>query len=54
MVLALIVASLGYCKRGENCWFLHETDKKGAVQDDDEEQLCSICFEKPAMYGLLG
>ncbi|KAF5383685.1 hypothetical protein D9615_003649 [Tricholomella constricta] len=47
----------GYCKRGDKCWFLHVVDKdpatEGAAELDDEE-LCSICFEKPLTYGLLG
>lgn len=51
---------LGYCKRGEKCWFLHvDSDTpataSGSSQDGDEEQdFCSICFEKPSIYGLLG
>ncbi|RDB20803.1 E3 ubiquitin-protein ligase makorin-1 [Hypsizygus marmoreus] len=46
----------GYCKRGESCWFLHVVDGgKGRAKDEDEdEELCSICFEKPSLYGLLG
>ncbi|KAG6919532.1 hypothetical protein DXG01_005122 [Tephrocybe rancida] len=46
----------GYCKRGDKCWFIHET-KGGAsaqAEDDDDEELCSVCFEKPSLYGLLG
>ncbi|KAF9525970.1 hypothetical protein CPB83DRAFT_940817 [Crepidotus variabilis] len=46
----------GFCKRGENCWFLHKTDGKDGsinVPADDEEEFCSICFEKPSTFGLL-
>jgi hypothetical protein len=53
LVVAADYPSSGYCKRGEKCWFLHKSDKNHVVQDDDDE-FCSICFEKPAIYGLLG
>ncbi|KAF8074821.1 hypothetical protein FPV67DRAFT_1605454 [Lyophyllum atratum] len=43
----------GYCKRGAKCWFSHCDPAKPEVPVDDEE-LCSICFEKPSIYGLLG
>ncbi|KAJ7155556.1 hypothetical protein C8R43DRAFT_1000407 [Mycena crocata] len=42
----------GFCKRGAQCWFSHEKGKeKEAI--DDEDDLCSICFDKPITYGLL-
>ncbi|KAF8957455.1 glucanotransferase domain of glycogen debranching enzyme-domain-containing protein [Flammula alnicola] len=56
----------GFCKRGDKCWFLH-TDEKEKDRDkgkasvpgpsselEEEDDLCSICFEKPTTYGLLG
>ena len=42
----------GYCRRGDKCWFLH-TDAKGKGALEEEDDLCSICFEKPITYGLL-
>ncbi|KAG6844636.1 hypothetical protein H0H87_005293 [Tephrocybe sp. NHM501043] len=46
----------GYCKRGDKCWFAHQPKVITKVQGevDDDEELCSICFEKPSLYGLLG
>lgn len=44
----------GFCKRGENCWFLHKSDRPKDIQGEEEHEPCSICFEKPAIYGLLG
>ena len=41
----------GFCKRGDACWFIHASESKS---EDDEDELCSICFEKPTTYGLLG
>ena len=43
----------GFCKRGDSCWFLHVSDqpKKAEIEEDE---LCSICFEKPVTFGLLG
>ncbi|CAK5267607.1 unnamed protein product [Mycena citricolor] len=36
----------GFCKRGSECWFAHIKGKdKGAIEDEDD--LCSICFDKP-------
>lgn len=43
----------GFCKRGASCWFVHKADLKGKALDDEEDELCSICFEKPFTYGLL-
>ncbi|KDR65729.1 hypothetical protein GALMADRAFT_162397 [Galerina marginata CBS 339.88] len=50
----------GFCKRGDACWFVHAVDSKDDTRsparplDEDEDELCSICFEKPTTYGLLG
>ncbi|KJA23618.1 hypothetical protein HYPSUDRAFT_137701 [Hypholoma sublateritium FD-334 SS-4] len=44
--------SQGYCRRGDECWFLH-ADAKGKGPLEEEDDLCSICFEKPTTYGLL-
>ncbi|KAE9400375.1 hypothetical protein BT96DRAFT_819296, partial [Gymnopus androsaceus JB14] len=41
----------GYCKHGEKCWFLHV--EQGSDIVDPLDEACSICFEKPALYGLL-
>ena len=40
----------GYCKNGECCWFRHVDPPKAS----EEEDLCSICYDKPVTYGLLG
>ena len=51
----LIRPGLGFCKRGAGCWFLHTTDgREPGTIDEDDEELCSICFDKPHTYGLLG
>ncbi|KAG6831105.1 hypothetical protein H0H92_012782 [Tricholoma furcatifolium] len=42
----------GYCKRGDKCWFIHETSTTDVPSDDDDDP-CSVCFEKPSLYGLL-
>ncbi|KAJ7281771.1 hypothetical protein C8J57DRAFT_1298515 [Mycena rebaudengoi] len=42
----------GFCKRGAQCWFSHAKGKEKEVIED-EDDLCSICFEKPITYGLL-
>ena len=48
----------GFCKRGDACWFLHVSDRKSGdnftLTEDEDEELCSICFEKPVTFGLLG
>lgn len=60
----------GYCRRGDDCWFLHvsgdDTPASGSrsskrdahdapeASADEEENLCSICMEKPVTFGLLG
>ncbi|KAI0367002.1 hypothetical protein BV20DRAFT_950971 [Pilatotrama ljubarskyi] len=51
----------GFCKWGERCWFVHadpskvaSTSKAVASQSEEEEEfLCSICYDKPATFGLL-
>jgi len=51
---------IGFCKRGEGCWFLHVSDSKdkqavsSLVEEVEEDEPCSICFEQPTTYGLLG
>ncbi|KAF7356743.1 hypothetical protein MVEN_01009300 [Mycena venus] len=42
----------GFCKRGAQCWFPHTKGKEKEVIED-EDDLCSICFDKPVTYGLL-
>lgn len=54
---------IGFCRREEKCWFRHviptatedckdnKLGSDGVVDVDDE--LCSICLEKPMTYGLL-
>ncbi|OCH93655.1 hypothetical protein OBBRIDRAFT_724329 [Obba rivulosa] len=53
----------GYCRRGSQCWFRHVEpgSSQTAVQPspsvetvDEDTELCSICYEKPVTYGLLG
>ncbi|THH33359.1 hypothetical protein EUX98_g852 [Antrodiella citrinella] len=54
----------GYCKRGSDCWFVHNAPNKKrssasgskappAADEDEEEHVCCICMEKPVTYGLL-
>lgn len=40
----------GFCKREDTCWFLHV---KSPHDDTLDEELCSICFERPVTFGLL-
>ncbi|KAJ3841340.1 hypothetical protein F5878DRAFT_19621 [Lentinula raphanica] len=46
----------GFCKHGDKCWFRHipppQPDETVFATDPIDES-CSICFEKPAVYGLL-
>jgi E3 ubiquitin-protein ligase makorin len=51
-VCAETTRSTGFCKRGAQCWFAHTKGKEKEVIDE-EDDLCSICFEKPVTYGLL-
>ncbi|KAJ7245147.1 hypothetical protein B0H12DRAFT_790343 [Mycena haematopus] len=43
----------GFCKRGAKCWFAHTKGKEKEIDIDEEDDLCSICFDKPVTYGLL-
>ncbi|EDR05631.1 uncharacterized protein LACBIDRAFT_294785 [Laccaria bicolor S238N-H82] len=43
----------GFCKRGELCWFKHVDPHQTNILEE-EDQLCSVCFEKPVTFGLLG
>ncbi|KZS94422.1 hypothetical protein SISNIDRAFT_439915 [Sistotremastrum niveocremeum HHB9708] len=44
----------GYCKRGDQCWFRHATPQMPQLHESDDEELgCSICMEKPTVFGLL-
>lgn len=40
---------LGFCKRGDKCWFVHDSGSGDEIERED----CSICFETPTTYGLL-
>ena len=60
----------GYCKRGADCWFRHvrpaasapstdtsssaEVTSPVATENEEEDIICSICYEKPVTFGLLG
>lgn len=51
----------GYCRRGDDCWFIHADPAKPGSSSripptdaEEDEHLCSICYDKPAVYGLLG
>ncbi|KAI0653393.1 hypothetical protein C8Q70DRAFT_606385 [Cubamyces menziesii] len=51
----------GHCRRGDKCWFLHADPNEVASgsqahspSNDEVDQLCSICYDKPTVYGLLG
>ncbi|KAF9045803.1 hypothetical protein BDZ89DRAFT_942718 [Hymenopellis radicata] len=43
----------GFCKRGDKCWFKHTAPKARTSKGEEEEELCSICFDRPVTYGLL-
>jgi len=44
---------VGYCKRGDGCWFLHvDGSEEPSPPNSDAE--CIICYEKPVTYGLMG
>lgn len=43
----------GFCRRGENCWYLHTRTGDAPKSEDDEYDVCCICYEKPVTYGLL-
>ncbi|KAJ3531779.1 hypothetical protein NM688_g7525 [Phlebia brevispora] len=58
----------GYCKRGDKCWFRHVLPPADSTapnpdavdvreqqnEEEDEDLMCSICYEKPVTFGLLG
>jgi hypothetical protein len=44
---------LGYCKRGEGCWFRH-VPPSSPPADSAESLICAICMEEPITFGLLG
>ncbi|KAI0331435.1 hypothetical protein GY45DRAFT_1248626 [Cubamyces sp. BRFM 1775] len=50
----------GHCRRGDKCWFLHADPNEVAsgsqarsLSNDEADQLCSVCYDKPTVYGLL-
>ncbi|KAJ8094337.1 hypothetical protein PM082_010771 [Marasmius tenuissimus] len=52
----------GFCKRADKCWFIHSLPSPSQAagsretQEDDSDpidELCSICYEEPKLYGLL-
>lgn len=49
----------GFCRRGDLCWFKHVVNQSQVIpsttleEEDLKNDPCSICFEKPAIYGLL-
>ncbi|KAI0352366.1 hypothetical protein OH77DRAFT_1409242 [Trametes cingulata] len=50
----------GFCRRGEKCWFVHadpskvaSTSKAASPPEEEEDSLCSICYDKPVTFGLL-
>ena len=44
---------VGYCKRGDKCWFLHvDGSEEPSPPGSDAE--CIICYDKPVTYGLMG
>ena len=44
---------VGYCKRGDKCWFLHvDGSEEPSPPGCDAE--CIICYDKPVTYGLMG
>ncbi|KAH7909076.1 hypothetical protein BJ138DRAFT_1011558 [Hygrophoropsis aurantiaca] len=46
---------LGYCKRGDQCWFQHELSagEREAKSESSNDDTCNICLDKPTTYGLL-
>ncbi|KAF9005911.1 hypothetical protein BDQ17DRAFT_1239535 [Cyathus striatus] len=49
----------GFCRRGDKCWFLHVVGNniqgEGSIvlEEPSDDDLCSVCFEKPVTFGLL-
>jgi len=47
------VTDVGYCKRGDSCWFLHiDGSEEPRIPNPDSE--CIICYDRPVTYGLMG
>ena len=47
------VTDVGYCKRGDRCWFLHiDGSEEPSIPNPDSE--CIICYDRPVTYGLMG
>ena len=47
------VTDVGYCKRGDRCWFLHvDGSEEPRIPNPDSE--CIICYDRPVTYGLMG
>ena len=44
---------VGYCKRGDGCWFLH-ADGPEEPNPPNPDAECIICYDKPVTYGLMG
>lgn len=58
----------GYCLRGEKCWFRHvqpasagsssvadaPAAQVGGKEEEDDDLMCSICYDTPITFGLLG
>ncbi|KAK9467528.1 hypothetical protein V1512DRAFT_261395 [Lipomyces arxii] len=53
----------GECRRGAECWFLHDEPVRSVPTEDfhnglegehdNEDECCGICMSRPAVYGLL-
>ncbi|KAG9127919.1 hypothetical protein FRC07_007570 [Ceratobasidium sp. 392] len=55
----------GYCRHGDKCWYRHTTPTsakappsapatdKHTKDGENEDLVCSICFEEPTQFGLL-
>lgn len=49
----------GFCRHSDQCWFKHIVNRPEVTpslareEEDLQNDPCSICFEKPATYGLL-
>lgn len=68
-LIPIVVSLLGYCGRGEGCWYRHgapaedtpqardssaqKSPGKTEEEEDHTEATCGICFEKPLNFGLL-
>jgi hypothetical protein len=45
---------IGYCKRGDKCWFLHVDGSEESGPPGSDAAECIICYDKPVTYGLMG